>query len=240
GNYDISNGPVDKRRVYLTFDGSYYNNVTGDILDTLRSRGVKATMFLTGTYIRKYPETVKRIVQEGHVVGNHTFSHPHLTTYQENRRHTTKPGIGPERIRRELSMNDSLFKGTVGRGMKSIWRAPYGERNREICRWAKECGYIHIGWKRARSPRYNYDTYDWVPDRETPGYFTPMEILEKFKRLSESSQNGMNGAIILMHLGSTRKRREEMVHTILGGFVDMMRDKGYSFSVVTDMVPEGA
>jgi len=126
----------------------------------------------------------------------------------------------------------------TGSDMLPIWRAPYGERNREICLWAQQSGYLHIGWKQARYWRQNFDTNDWVPDSETPGYYTPEETLKKFNALADLQPFGMNGAIILMHLGTQRKQKDQQIHLILGLLIDQLREKGYAFVPISVLLKE--
>jgi len=83
----LDNGATSKKLIALTFDGASHVNAVGAILDTLRSRNVKTTMFLTGGFIRKHPDLVQKIIADGHEVGNHTNSHPHLTAWATDRPH---------------------------------------------------------------------------------------------------------------------------------------------------------
>jgi len=143
GSFD--NGSPDKKLVALTFDGGANNGGVGDILDTLKSRNVKATMFLTGAFLKAYPGDVRRIVLEGHEAGNHTLSHPHLTSWASDRTQTTLPSVTETFLCDQLRAADSIFFGVTGGHFAPLWRAPYGEKNKGICAWARRCGYVHIG-----------------------------------------------------------------------------------------------
>lgn len=234
----FDNGATAKKLIALTFDGGSHGNAADAILDTLRSRNVKTTMFLTGGFIRKYPELVKKILADGHEVGNHTNSHPHLTAWETSRRHATLPEISSELIGRELAAANRSFREVTGTDMRPFWRAPYGEKNDQICGWAQQYGYLHVGWKQARSWRENFDTNDWIPDPETPGYHTLDETFQKFSELADAQPFGMNGAIILMHLGTMRKAEGEHVHYILGKIIDMLKEKGYDLVPVSVLIEE--
>ncbi len=234
----FDNGTTDKKLIALTFDGGSHVNAAVGILDTLMSRGVTSTMFLTRRLIRKYPELVQRIVAEGHEIGNHTSTHPHLTSWATTRSHTTLPEITTDVIGRELMNANKQYRELMGYDMLPVWRAPYGEKNRQICLWAQQYGYLHVGWKQARYWRNNFDTNDWVPDPETPGYHTPQEILDKFNELADAQPYGMNGAIILMHLGTVRKEKGQQVHRVMGKIIDQLREKGYEFVTVSVLLKE--
>lgn len=232
----FDNGSPDEKLVALTFDGGSHANAAYEILDTLRSRKVRSTMFLTGHFIRRHKKLVRAIVADGHEVGNHTASHPRLTAWAQNRTHATLPGITPERIATELARADKLFHEVTGTRFAPLWRAPYGEKNREICLWGQQAGYLHVGWRQGRSWRQSLDSNDWVPDAETPGYHTPSEIYRKIIEMARSKPYGVNGGIVLFHLGTLRKDRDQQAHLILGTLIDSLRDMGYRLVTVSEMV----
>jgi hypothetical protein len=89
-------GHRKRMELALTFDAGAEANYAGEVLDILRDKNIRTTLFLTGQFIEKYPEIVLRIVADGHEAGNHTYSHPHLTTYNQNHRHYTRRGISKE------------------------------------------------------------------------------------------------------------------------------------------------
>lgn len=228
----FDNGTLSKKLVCLTFDGGGEANITNEILDTLKSRSVKATMFLTGNFIRAFPRVVQRIVAEGHEVGNHTAHHPHLTTWEQTHSHATREGLTADILRAELDGANQKFLHLTGHQMSRLWRAPYGEKNNTICAWAQAAGYLHVGWRQGRTWIDNLDTNDWVPDRDTPGYKTPGDVYDKIMAHAHSQPYGLNGGIILMHLGTKRKNRDEQVHLILGSLIDTLRAMGYEFMTV--------
>ena len=222
---NLNRGPVTSKRVAFTFDAGAENNAASAILDTLKSLSVKATFFLTGRFIKHYPETVMRIVNEGHETGNHTLTHPHMTTYATNRRHNTLPSITKNRIMLELGITDSLFFELTGRHMSRLWRAPYGEFNREILMWAAQCGYRHIGWTRGRTWDETLDTMDWVHDKNSSAYHSAAEIRNKVVGFGRKSGKGAGGVIILMHLGTNRTN--DLPHLELGTMINGLRNRGY-------------
>ena len=234
----FDNGSVDKKVLALTFDGSSLSNAAGEILDTLKSRKVKATVFVTGDFLRAFPQEVRRIVAEGHEAGNHTWSHPHLTSWAQDHTHTTLPQVNEAFLCGELARTDSLFFSITGRQCSPIWRAPFGEKNRALCVWARRCGYLHVGWRQGKTWKLGLDSNDWVPDEETPGFHTPEEVLEKILDLARSEPNGINGGIVLMHLGTVRKDSRAQVHRILGILIDNLKQLGYGFVTVSEMLKE--
>jgi peptidoglycan/xylan/chitin deacetylase (PgdA/CDA1 family) len=237
-SFSFSNGATDKKLISLTFDGGSDANVALPILDTLRSRNVKVTIFLTGQFIKKFPDIVQVYLSEGHEIGNHTLSHPHLTSYAQDKTQTMLPEITKEFLHNELSKNEELFYSLTGQKMAPFWRAPYGEFNSTLCSWANELGYIHVGWRQGPTWRQGLDSNDWIPNEETPGFKTPAEVLDKILGIAKSNTDALNGGIILMHLGTTRKDPKQQVHTILGSLIDSLQQRGFKIVPVSEMVEQ--
>lgn len=221
--YQVNTG---KKLVALTFDGGSLDNGTIDILDTLKKYDVKCTMFLTGNFIRHYPQLVKRIVSDGHETGNHSYSHPHLTQLEINGGNETLDNVTYALIDKQLSRADSIFNKVSGKHFAPLWRAPYGEFNNEIIRWAALAGYKHIGWSDK------CDTWDWVADTTSSIYRKNVEILARL--LMVEDKYGLNGKIILMHLGTERSR--EIPYKILGEIIRKLRQRGYHFVTVSELI----
>lgn len=130
-------GDKKKKEVYLTFDNGYELGYTPKILDTLKEKKVPAIFFVTGQFVREHPELVKRMVEEGHIVGNHTWHHPQLTTVNE------------VRFEKELQMlKDEVGKITKQKEMKYM-RPPEGIFNEFTLAKTKELGYTHVFWSLA-------------------------------------------------------------------------------------------
>ncbi len=230
----FTRGPLNRKEVTLTFDGGSINNAAKPILDILKEKNVKCTFFLTGEFIRRYPNTVRRIVAEGHEAGNHTWDHPHLTTYAENRKHNTLPGITAEKIKMEFSKTAALFKLVTSHEMVHFWRAPYGEYNKQILMWAAQAGYKHVGWTVGRGWENTMDTLDWVADKNSKIYKTADQITEKILHYAKGKKHGANGIIILMHLGTERK--DDFPYKKLPEIIDGLRKEGYRFVKISEMM----
>ncbi len=215
-----------KKVVALTFDGGSLDRGVISILDTLKKYDVKCTMFLTGNFMRHYPQLVKRIVADGHETGNHSYSHPHLTQLEINGSNKTLDNVNATLIENQLSKSDSIFYRLSGRHFAPLWRAPYGEFNSEIIRWAALAGYKHIGWSDK------CDTWDWVADTTSNIYRKNIEILARL--LMVDDKYGLNGKIILMHLGTERKT--EIPYEILGAIIRKLRERGYRFVTVSELI----
>jgi len=137
-------GDTSKKVIYLTFDEGYENGYTSIILDVLKENDVKTIFFVTGSYIDRNPELVKRMLDEGHQVGNHTISHPSL------------PDIDYGKLEKELLDLDNKLYEKFGVRSKYM-RPPAGEYNERTLAAAQQLGYKTIFWSFA------YD--DWYADK---------------------------------------------------------------------------
>lgn len=219
---DFSRGNLSYKEILLTFDGGSNANSADEILAILSKYHLHAAIFLTGEFIRKYPDIVKRIIAEGHVIGNHSLSHPHLTTYSFNQRHDTLPGVTNAYIKSQLDQTNDLYLSVAGKPISPYWRAPFGEFNHEILSWAKDDGYSHIAWTPF------LDTLDWVADKSLPYFRSPNEIISRIMKTESMKKDGLNGGIILMHLGTEREGGERL-DNMLEPLILRLQERGYNF-----------
>ncbi len=211
---NLTRGPGGQKRILLSFDGGSSAEVATEVLDLLKTRGVRTTLFLTGAFIQRYPTLVKRMVAEGHEIGNHTMNHPHFAPGMKR-----DPKWTRERVQRELLEADAALVRLLGRPMDPFWRAPYGEHTAEIRRWAEELGYRHVGWSEGA------DTLDWAGPKDRRLYRSGEAIVARLeKRLGRDG----DGLIVLMHLGSARELGDRPTEG-LGAFMDRARKEGWTF-----------
>lgn len=168
-------GRTAEKVVYLTFDAGYENGVTAQILDALAAAGVPAAFFLTGAYIRDNALLVRRMVDEGHIVANHTFSHPSLPSLARD----------PSAFAREIRTTERAFRRTTGADISPFLRPPSGEYSAlALCR-ARHLGYTTVFWSFAHR--------DWLVDDQPPAAVTLQRILA----------GSHKGAIYLLHAVSS-------------------------------------
>jgi peptidoglycan-N-acetylglucosamine deacetylase len=229
---DFSRGWTGERKVALTFDFDQAPP-REEILDILQARGVKATFFLTGRSIEIHPDFVLRIVRDGHEVGNHTYSHPHLTSFGVDGRQKTLATVTKQGLQDELRVTVGLFEQLTGRSMPPLWRAPYGEHNQEIRSWAAELGYQHIGWTENPETAENLDSLDWVSDRSSWLYFTAAQIRNRILNFGDATPEGLSGGIVIFHLGTDRT--EDHVDHELPAIIDGIQERGYQLGPVSEL-----
>lgn len=167
-------GNPDKKIIYLTFDAGYENGNTGALLDALKKHHAPATFFVVGNFIEDNPDLIKRMVKEGHTVGNHTYSHPDMSQI------STK-----ESFETELGKVELLYQEITGKEMTKFYRPPQGKYSQENLKMAQELGYHTFFWSLAYVDWYEEDQ----PSRE-----------EAFDKLLPRIHPG---AIVLLHSTSS-------------------------------------
>ena len=163
-------GDTSKKVIYLTFDAGYENGSTEKILDALKKHNVKAAFFLVGNYLEQNADLVRRMVSEGHIVGNHTMHHPDMSKIS-----------GPAAFQKELSDLETLFKQITGKEMPKYYRPPQGIYSEENLQMAKEMGYKTVFWSLAY--------VDWNNDAQPTAEQAYRKLLPRTH----------NGAVVLLH-----------------------------------------
>ena len=163
-------GDTSQKVIYLTFDCGYENGYTASILDTLKKHNAPAAFFVVGNMIESAPDLIRRMVAEGHIVGNHTYHHPDMSSISDQ-----------TAFQKELESLEALFQETTGQTMSKYYRPPQGKYNVENLRQAKALGYKTILWSLAY--------VDWYVDDQP----TPEQAYSKLlPRIHD-------GAIVLLH-----------------------------------------
>ncbi len=161
---------TQEKVLYLTFDAGYENGNTPAILDALKKHHAPAAFFLVGNYLETSPELVKRMVDEGHTVGNHTFHHPDMSSIST-----------PAAFTKELQELEDLYQQVVGQPMKKYYRPPQGKYSEANLQMAKDAGYHTFFWSLAY--------VDWYENKQP----THEEAFQKLLGRIHP------GAIVLLH-----------------------------------------
>ena len=163
-------GDTREKVLYLTFDAGYENGCTEQVLDTLKKHQVNAAFFLVGNYIERNADLVRRMVEEGHIVGNHTMHHYDMSKLSQK-----------ETFSRELTDLEELFRQTTGKELPKFYRPPQGVYSQDNLKMAKELGYKTVFWSLAY--------VDWLNDKQPTRE-------EAFRKLLPRTHNG---AVVLLH-----------------------------------------
>lgn len=163
-------GDPGEKVLYLTFDAGYENGNTAKILDVLKAHNVKAAFFVVGNFLEKNPELVRRMAEEGHIVGNHTMHHYDMRKLQTM-----------EAFQKEISGVEELYKEATGKEMPKFYRPPQGVYSEKNLQMAKELGYKTIFWSLAY--------VDWKQDSQPDKEYAMSKLLPRTH----------NGAVVLLH-----------------------------------------
>ena len=163
-------GDTGKKTIYLTFDAGFENGNTPAILDALKKHNAPAAFFVVGNYISTAPDLVKRMVEEGHIVGNHTFHHPDMSQIADK-----------ASFEKELQQLETLYQECTGKEMPKFYRPPQGKYNEKNLQLAKELGYKTVFWSLAY--------VDWYTDNQPTHEEAFSKLLPRIH----------NGAIVLLH-----------------------------------------
>ncbi len=206
--YVITRHGGAERKIVLTFDDGPDPRYTPLILDALRDAGVPATFFIIGANGQNHPQLLRRAVDEGHELGNHTFTHPNISS------------ISPKQLELELSATQHLLASEVGRH-SLLFRPPYAvdaepetiDQVRPVELAARQ-GYVVVGMQ--------LDPDDW----KRPG------TEEIVKRVVEAAERGEGNIVLLHDSGGDRTQTVEAIPRI----VAELRQRGFEFVTVAELV----
>ena len=166
-------GDTSKKVIYLTFDCGYENGYTEPILDALKKHDAQAAFFIVGTMLDTAPDIVRRMAEEGHIVGNHTKSHPDMSAISDK-----------AAFQEELDALAAQYREVIGEEMPPFYRPPQGKYSEENLRHAHELGYTTLFWSLAY--------VDWYVDDQPTAEQAYAKLLPRIH----------DGAVVLLHTTS--------------------------------------
>lgn len=204
----IEGGTNDRLEVALTFDAGADTGYAAQILDLLQAEGIHATFGMTGQWAQANPDLVRRMVNEGHQLINHTWDHSSLTGAN-----TGMPPETPEQVAEQLSSTESLVSDlTGGYQMRPYFRPPYGDYDEASLGYLYDNGYYLSIW-------WTCDSHGWAG-------WGSQEIIDY------CTTNLSSDEILLLHVGSAAAGDFEA----LPGLIKFFRDNGYAFVTVEQML----
>ena len=165
---------TDEKVIYLTFDAGYENGNMPAILDALKKHGAPATFFVVGNFLETSPDLTRRILEEGHTIGNHTYHHPDMSRM-----------ASLEDFQKELDDNNALCLQITGQSMSPYYRPPQGKYSTANLQMAKDLGYTTFFWSLAY--------VDWIQEEQP----TKEEAFSKLLTRIHP------GAVVLLHSTSS-------------------------------------
>ena len=163
-------GNSEDKKIYLTFDCGYENGYTPAILDALEKHNVKAAFFVVGNYLETSPDLVKRMVEERHIVGNHTYHHPDMSQISD-----------PASFQEEITSLEKKYQEITGLEMQKFYRPPQGKYSESNLKMAQELGYQTVFWSLAY--------VDWYVDQQPTQEEAYAKLLPRIHP----------GAVVLLH-----------------------------------------
>lgn len=154
---------TDEKVIYLTFDNGYELGFTEPILDVLKEENVPATFFVNGHYVTDQPELIKRMVEDGHIIGNHAYNHYDFST------------LSKESIEKELKSLEKAVANVSTQKTTPYMRPPSGTFNQNTIDWIDELGYVQFfwsltfkDWEKDKNRGWKY-AYDQIMKQVHPG-----------------------------------------------------------------------
>lgn len=163
-------GDTSKKVLYLTFDEGYEAGYTAPILDVLKKHNVKAAFFVVKPYITSNPELIKRMVEDGHLVCNHSARHPSMASIKDE-----------EKFNKELFDVEDAFQKITEKKMPKYFRPPMGKYSELSLQYTQNYGYKTIFW--------SFAYMDWIPNKQPSHEVAKKRILQRTH----------NGGIMLLH-----------------------------------------
>jgi len=197
---DIERIPTNTKIVALTFDAGANADGLPPILSALQAAGVPATFFLTGRWAENYPGGVRQISASGYRIGNHSTTHPMMTSM-------TTPAIAAE-----LRTARAEILAAGGTESRPLFRFPYGDRDQRTVQVVNNEGYVAVRW--------TVDSLGW---KGTSGGMTRQAVIDRVLGAAQP------GEIVLMHLGSNPDDGSTLDAAALPDIIAALTAQGYRF-----------
>jgi peptidoglycan/xylan/chitin deacetylase (PgdA/CDA1 family) len=172
--FEVERLPTHSKVVALTFDGAWDASGVPRILAALGRHHATATFFVTGSWVRRYRQTARRIARR-YPIANHSWSHPQMT------------GLSSAAIRKEVRRAGWWIHAVTGRNPRPLFRFPYGDRDARTIRVVNALGYTSVRW--------SIDTWGWMGPAEGQSRATVLHRVATMLR---------PGSIVLLHIGANR------------------------------------
>ena len=215
----IVRGKRDKKQLALVFTGSAHGEGTAPILDTLKGRDVKASFFVTGEYLAspQHKPFVQRISEEGHYLGPHSHGHLLYSPWEDRSRSL----VTEQEFKKDLRTNLSELRNFGACDGKPVYFIPpYEWYNANHVRWARDLDCVLFNFTPGSGSHR-----DWAPEGH-PAFRPSKKILTEILACEESDPDGLNGHLLLLHLGS---KRQDKMHAHLEKLIVELRARGYEF-----------
>jgi peptidoglycan/xylan/chitin deacetylase (PgdA/CDA1 family) len=223
----IIRGDVNVKKLALIFTGGDFGDSTAPILDTLKQRKIKAGFFVTGNFIRddKLRSLLERAITEGHYVGPHSDSHPLYASWDER----DKSLVTEEFFNKDLKKNIASLAaiGAIKRDQPVFFIPPYEHYNGDQVRWSRKLDITLFNFTPGSGSNRDYIK------EGAPHFVSSQKLYDDILAYERKDPHGLNGYLLLLHLGSGRK---DPFHRLLGQLCDVLSRRGYTFERVDNLL----
>lgn len=225
----IIRGPKDKKLIALEFTGGSFADGGEIILEELRKRNAKASFFFIGDFFRepKFKGLIEKIRDEGHYLGAHSDKHPLYASWEN----PPKLLITREEFQQDLQDNmKELERFGISKKDARFFVPPYEHYTQEISDWTAEEGMVLINYTPGTRSHADYMQDD------DPKYINSEQMVKSVLDFESKSPEGMNGFMLLMHIGAGPGRTRDHLYRHLGGLMDELQSRGYQFVRVDELL----
>ena len=225
----IVRGDRSRKQIALVFTGGDFGEGTAFILDTLRAERTPASLFVTGGFLRR-PELAKLLqqaVREGHYVGPHSDQHLLYAPWEDR----AKSIVSEQQFKQDLKKNlDDLHRlGALPPGQRTFFIPPYEWFNQDQVRWAQSMGVTLFNFSPGSG-----SNRDYLPESDKR-FVSSREILRGILEYESKSPDGLNGYILLLHLGADR---QDKMYLLLPDLIRELHKRGYGFVRIDNLLAE--
>jgi peptidoglycan/xylan/chitin deacetylase (PgdA/CDA1 family) len=225
----IVRGPRQGKRLALVFTGDQYAESARPILDALRRRRIRAACFLTGRFLRQgdFRPIVHRARDQGHDLGPHSDQHLLYATWDR----PPKLLVSRETFLADLAANDRAFAALgLEPARFPYFLPPYEHYTAEIARWTTAAGRTLINLTPGTLSHTDY------MEDDNPRYVSAERIAGSILQAEQTDPDGLNGFLLLMHLGAGPKRTRDHLHDRLDALLDGIAGRGYAFVRIPELL----
>ncbi len=227
----IIRGDRTQRRLALVFTGGQHGEGTATILDALQRHGARASFFVTGQYLadRGRRDLVRRMVREGHYVGPHSDGHLLYCAWEKRAQSLVTRDQFRDDLRRNIKALRKL--GALPDNAPIFFVPPYEWFNRQHVAWARELGVVLINFTPGTG-----SNRDWIPEGDR-GFVPSRRIRSDILAFEDREPQGLNGFLLLLHLGS---QRQDKMHHQIDTLLDELVRRGYALVRVDELLQPAA
>jgi len=225
----IVRGPRDKKRIALEFTGGEFADGGTIILDTLKKRRIKASFFFIGDFLRRpeFQPLLRRIIDEGHYLGPHSDKHPLYASWEN----PPKLQITREEFEKDLNANMvQLAQLGVPKQKARFFIPPYEHYTPEISQWTADLDMTLINYTTGTRTHADY------MEDDHPRFVTSPEMLKGVFEYETKDPDGLNGFMLLMHIGAGPRRTRDHLYNHLDELLEELSKRAYQFVRIDELL----